>query len=543
MAAQPKKKFRYAIHLATEKTTSLDDFLTEKAAADAQEIPSKISLKFKSKLVYRKTFPSVPGWAKTLDQTYDVGNKIESASASAVILFECESRIMACTYGHGHVMLDTDKRENDFGLLIAANSLSDENVRLVEKANLGSILRDATQAANITRLQEFNVDRALSLIRRVSGSSDVSSSLSGATSITLMSDVEVPQLDELGKILLTLFNDKSYQKTGFGIIDKIKQVHDINLLDDLDAELVKDLQESPPSFELGVPEIETKPTGHITLSGTGKRTKFVDVNLATALDEIGGVTQVDDLYEHRVITYNIDGSARLKEWSLYRGLIGSIDFKGKRYALNEGRWYRIDDALLKSANTAFQTCSKGLDKTFPPWAVVFGGKSGKDQKYEPEEAYNKRICASLAEHLLFDKDFVQIPNTPGPGIEICDVLGTNAKKLIHVKRSGRRSSVISHFLNQGMNSAKLLKQYPKIKEDFFKKVEPHVTAAKLTELKNSFPDEWTVEFKFGDLPNAKGDFTIPFFSRVALDEAKREIEALGFKEVVVSFVRLSKQAK
>lgn len=542
MAAQPKKKFRYAIHLATKKVTNLDDFLTEKAGTEAEEIPARSQLKFKSKLFYRKTFPSVPGWAKTLNQTYEVEKKIESASASAVILFECEKRVMACTYGHGHVMLDSDKRENDFGLLIAANSLSDANVKLVEKANLGSILRDATQAANITKLQEFNVDRALSLIRRVSGSSEVSSSLSGATSITLMSEMEVSQLDELGKILLKLFNDKSYQKTGFGIIDKIKQVHDINLLTDLDNELVSDLQTASPSFELGVPEIETKATGHITISGTGKRTKFVDVNLATALEEIGGVSNIDDLYAHRVITYNIDGTGKLKEWSLYRGLIGSIDLKGKRYALNEGRWYRIDDALLKSANLAFQTCSKGLDKTFPAWAVT-GDPSGKNQKFEREETYNQRICKTLAEHLLFDQDFVPIPNTPGPGIEICDVLDVNAKKLIHVKRSGRRSSVISHFLNQGMNSAKLLKQYPKIKDDFFKKVEPHVSAAKLAALKSSFPEEWTVEFKFGDLPNSKGDYTIPFFSRVALDEAKREIEALGFKEVVVSFVRLSKQTK
>jgi uncharacterized protein (TIGR04141 family) len=94
-----------------------------------------------------------------------------------------------------------------------------------------------------------------------------------------------------------------------------------------------------------------------------------------------------------------------------------------------------------------------------------------------------------------------------------------------------------------MNSAKLLKQYPKIKEDFFKKIEPRVSATKLAELKDSFPDDWTVEFKFGDLPNSKGEYTIPFFSRVALDEAKREIESYGFKEVVVSFVgRVSKPA-
>lgn len=68
------------------------------------------------------------------------------------------NRVLACAFGHGHALIDEDKRENDFGLIVAANALSDENVRLVEKANLGSVIRDATQAAGITNLQEFNVD-------------------------------------------------------------------------------------------------------------------------------------------------------------------------------------------------------------------------------------------------------------------------------------------------------------------------------------------------------------------------------------------------
>lgn len=47
------------------------------------------------------------------------------------------------------------------------------------------------------------------------------------------------------------------------------------------------------------------------------------------------------------------------------------------------------------------------------------------------------------------------------------------------------------------------------------------------------------KFKFGDFPNQSGDYTIPFFSRVTLDETKREIEALGYKAVEVSFIKLS----
>lgn len=74
-------------------------------------------------------------------------------------------------------------------------------------------------------------------------------------------------------------------------------------------------------------------------------------------------------------------------------------------------------------------------------------------------------------------------------------------------------------------------------------IEAKTDKATADALRSSFPHEWTVEFKFGDFPNVKGEYTIPFFSRVAFDETKREIEAWGYKAVKISFVRLSKPTK
>lgn len=495
MATQPKKKIRYSIHLAAENIKSLDDFLTDNAKSACAEIAPRSAIKFPCKLLYRPAHPGIPDWARLLDQTFAVDGAIKSSAASAVILFECEKRVMASTYGFGHVLLDGDRRENDFGLLIAANALSAENVKLVEKANLGSVIRDAAQSAGIARLQEFNVDRALSLVRRLSGASEsVGSSLSGATSITVTSEFEPSELVELGKTLLKLYESDAYRKTAFGIIDKIKPVHNITTLTDLETKLVSDLNGSAPSFELGLPEIETKPTGFVTLSGTKKRKLFADLNLATALSEIGGVSKIDDLFAHKIIIHNVDGTGKLKEWSIYRGLVGSLAQGGKRYALNEGRWYRIDDALINAAKSTFAACSAGLDTTFPPWAIIGIGK--KKNVYEREGSYNTRASASSSSLLLFDKRLFPVPTFPGPGIEICDIFDVAKKRLIHVKRSGRRSSVISHFLNQGMNSAKLLRTYEGMKTKFFAELAKHVDTAVLVDLEKSFPQEWTVEFKF-----------------------------------------------
>jgi hypothetical protein len=186
MAEEPKKKVKYSIHLGTPGVKNLSDILTENAAAKVQEVKMRADLPFECKLFSRPTMTSEPSWSKKLDQFFEINGSIKSASAAAVLVFKCGERVMACAYGHGHALLDNDKCENDFGLLVAANSLSDENVKLVEKANLGSVIRDATQAAGITRLQEFNVDRALSLVRKLSGNAKADgASLSGASSITL----------------------------------------------------------------------------------------------------------------------------------------------------------------------------------------------------------------------------------------------------------------------------------------------------------------------------------------------------------------------
>ncbi len=268
MAEESTKKIKYSVHLAVAAVKELKEFLSESAQAGAIEIAIRAPLPFECQLFVKPMVVAIPSWAKKLDQYFKVDGAIASAPSAAVLIFRCEERVMACAYGHGHTMLDDDKRENDFGLLTAANSLSDGNVKLVEKANLGSVIRDATQAAGITKLQEFNVDRALSLVRKLSGNSeDNLSTLSGASSLTLTSHKDLNELHELGEVLLALYSSTKYRKSSFAILDKIKPVTNINLISELDHLLLIDLKTNDPSFELGIPEIDTEPVGYVTISG------------------------------------------------------------------------------------------------------------------------------------------------------------------------------------------------------------------------------------------------------------------------------------
>jgi uncharacterized protein (TIGR04141 family) len=550
MASELKKKLKYSIYLGTKAVKNLSDILTEKAKEHAQVIPLRNRMDFKCRLYFKPTEPRNPEWSTYLNEYFQVEGRIKSKSAAAVLIFRCQNRILACTYGHGHMLLDNDNCENDFGLLVVANSISDENVKLVEKANLDSVIRDITQAAGITRLQEFNVDRALSLMRKLSGNAkDNGTSLSGACSITLTSEKGIGELHELGERLLELYNSKSYRRTAFGIIDKLKPVMDRDIVAELDQKLVENINSEKPSFELGAPEVITEPTGDMTISKAGCNTRFPDISLSTLLNEVQSIKSIDQLRTYKILIHSIDDSRPIANWTVYKGLVGSLDVDDKRYALNEGKWYCVNEALQTSANQAFAAASAGLDNDFLPWPIIARGERKKDWYYEIEKKYNERICEHFPERfLLFDEDFVSIPNNPGRGNEICDLFDVQEKRLIHVKRSGRRSSIISHFLMQGMNSARLLRQYPLVKNKFFDKIKSQLRDKSYDDkfydqLISDFPYGWTVEYKFGDIPNSRGEYTIPFFSRVTFDEVKREIEALGFKAVRISFIKLSNNVK
>ncbi len=533
-------KFKYIIHLAGPSVSNFEDFLSDSAKENGKIVNARGAFAFNSLFIIKPSNEGIPGWARRLNQFFEIDGQITSSSGSAALLFECDNNILACTYGHGHNFINTDKRANDFGLRIAVNSLSSENVKLVEKANLGTSLRDFTQAAGISRLQDFDVNRALNLVRKVTGKQkDKTTSISGASSLSIMSELDLNDLETLGRELLELYNSHAYTKTPFAVIDKIKPIVDPNLIFKLDNLLISNLSSNAGSFELGIPEISTIPIGFVKVTGLRCRKRFHDLSLEQYLFLANTKLSLTNLHNHRIENYDIE-ERKIKGWSIYKGLIGSTDIENERYALNEGQWYAIDQTLKESANKAYSDSFKGLDSSFPNW-TIYGNTAGDKHTSQTELAYNESVVkANPSQFRLFDQKMFMIPNESQNKIEICDIFDFKNKRLIHVKRSGRRSSTISHFLNQGLVSARNLKMYPEIQNKFFNALKNSgLDEHTISELKSSFPQNWTVEYKFGDIPNKKGEYKIPFFSRIALESVKREIIAMEFKAIEISFIKMS----
>ena len=120
-----------------------------------------------------------------------------------------------------------------------------------------------------------------------------------------------------------------------------------------------------------------------------------------------------------------------------------------------------------------------------------------------------------------------------------DLLDIEAKRLIHVKMSGRRSSVLSHFFKQGANSASLVRSVDAVWQNVVQRISDDFGEDIAGSLRDAIEDEtrpWKVEFHIADAPMTDGSFNIPFFSRVTFRDEKIRLQSRGF-HVCVRFIR------
>jgi len=179
----------------------------------------------------------------------------------------------------------------------------------------------------------------------------------------------------------------------------------------------------------------------------------------------------------------------------------------------------------------------GWDEPPPPLVKVIDDVG--NGKYQTEESYN----AELAEHfgyVLLDKHLVDVPGVQRSGFEVCDLLDIEEKRLIHVKKNSRRSSVLSHFFKQGANSAQNLASVPTVSDQLAVVVEDlHGESARAAfhDANSDVSRKWTIEFWIADAPRASGEFNIPFFSKISLRDEVRRMRAMSYR-VALRFIRL-----
>ncbi|WP_316859785.1 TIGR04141 family sporadically distributed protein [uncultured Cohaesibacter sp.] len=511
------KSKTYSLYLAKEGITEFEELFTENA---------------KEKIRNGKVARS---------DTNDLGDAarvyvFENAPTPPTWLADISS-VFATSFAHGWQFIDDTKIESDFGLRVAINSLDDKKVRRIDRSHLGEAIKGVSQSSFQRDLQAFGIDEALDLVRRISGrvdDSDFANSLSGATALKVTREMSLGDIADVAKEALERSQSNEYQATGFYIIDKVRPTLDKLFIAKLDEAAVEAVKNDTENFELSMPGWSEEDVIYYGMYGPGLKGRFPDLLISHYRDALGDKIEELDTEticrKHGILAeFNNDAGTR-KSWSIKKALVGSIVVDGGLYAISEGEWYRLDEQFKSDVDAVFNE----LKESWPFAPLVIKkiiSEDGKKTGFESELSYNLR-CAEEYGQICLDQKILSVPAIPYGKFEACDLLDIENKRLIHVKKSSRQSSVLSHFFKQGANSAQILKTIPQARETMIEKVRELTNDATAETLAKAMGDAmagWKVEFQIIDAPRKDGGFMIPFFSRITLRDESRTLKGMTYK--------------
>ncbi|MFL9829021.1 TIGR04141 family sporadically distributed protein, partial [Rhodoplanes sp. SY1] len=223
------------------------------------------------------------------------------------------------------------------------------------------------------------------------------------------------------------------------------------------------------------------------------------------------------------------------KWSVFRCLIGCLEDKeGTRFVLNEGHWYIPSDGIFGPVEAFFRDRKAESDPNLTPFLVKSWSKNNKSgakakiiPAYEPEEDYNKRIADETG-YVLFDQKWHKSSSGEFSKLEVCDLYDASQLRMIHLKRTSRQPSMLSHLFEQGRRTADLW-QRDDVRKQFIERVRADAGDERAELLRNAKPADITIEFAIADHLNNQGHHTIPFLAKLTFESNAREIEFRGFR--------------
>lgn len=492
--------------------------------------------------------PRKPKWMQDLQTKFDLQQTFSNSSC-ALLFFRAAHRIFIATFSHGWMYLDDAFTEPDFGLKVSVNALDETRLKRLERANLGDALRGVSLSPFHRDFRSFGLDDALDLVRKISGStqSEVSPDvMTGARSLKFTGEFLLDDLPSVAAESLSLFESTAYKSTGFRIIDFVRPVTDPLLTRTLDELTANSIQKKEENFELGLPLTREDEAVGYKFVGPRIGRFFPDLVLINYIDSLGSNLKnlsSKILKSHQISAVFLDGSLPEQKWSIRSSLVGSIVHENERYAINEGEWYRIEALYRESIESGFTELVEEWVGNEPPPLIKYYNQNNSGT-LETEAEYNKRLCDKF-DFVHLDCHLIQIPDASKGSFEACDALDLIDKRFIHVKRSSRRSSILSHFFKQGSNSAQYFRNFRGVWDELAAKVQKISGPEAESSLLNLMNDEsrrWKIEFWIIDVPRADGNFNIPFFSKISLRDEARRLRAMGY-DVAVKFIPIQPEPK
>ena len=111
-----------------------------------------------------------PKWGKFLDLTKDEKVEVFNVSAYALVFLSASGRWFAVSFGLGHVKLDPDAFEQDFGLRVVLNTVAPDKLRSADiRTPDENTTTRRTQTARRSDQTAFSIDIERDIIRGLAG--------------------------------------------------------------------------------------------------------------------------------------------------------------------------------------------------------------------------------------------------------------------------------------------------------------------------------------------------------------------------------------
>lgn len=447
-------------------------------------------------------------------------------------------RFLGLTYGSGHILVERDQTELDFGMKTTMSAANPMKLNLIDSRNVGGRTRQKRVASNFeATLGALEYDFDTDIPRLIGGyckSSALGNRIDGADSLHITVKKKGFTLEKLAAKCKDIFN--SYRsdeyKQHFDFID-IANERDKGTIGRLEAQLLAALaaEQNDERIALVCPDqIEQRECTMFRLSGLGT---VEESDEPPTLDELyaylrltknsHGLAQ-DCLKNVRIAGYDEDNVQRTPKHSLIAYIVFDTELDGKRYVLSNQKWFYVDDCYLRRVEARIGQIRQCSTPSLLPWRKMTRGTA---LMYH-EEDYNN-LYAADADFLVLDRHpFRHFGRARGNSqVEFADLYHRPTNTLFCVKR-WNGSATMSHLLAQASVSAGLLRELPEYRDELFRQITSRWPRVQHASDSLALLTGMRFVYAIGtDRTNPRLDM-LPVFSKVHMLKHVRMIEGRGF---------------
>jgi uncharacterized protein (TIGR04141 family) len=470
--------------------------------------------------------PRPPKWAAFFGNLLNPATLgLLTANASALLVVPMKNRTFAITFGYGRFLLNSMVIEPRFGLYATLNAVPNDKIRSIDKETFESVLRHTReQTSKDTSIGDFGLDVERDIVHAVTGTpsdSDLGKRFAGKDALIVTRKVTLAELPELLQLYLAKSEETTYRER-FAWIDNIREVRDKAQKRQLDEALVETLRttENPKAW-LAVPDlIDWSEVDGFSYRFSKSAERHLDLHLRDYAEEISPEPlSADGLRHHAVVAWGATNETVYRHWPAYQCLHAEIVVDDATYLLSGGAWYEIDRNFVQLVNDAVAA----IPESGIPTIDIRQGESEKD--------YNVRLAAAIPGASCLDARMISYGGGKST-VEFCDVYDP-AGRMIHVKRYAG-SQVLSHLFAQATVSATAFISDEQFRQQVNGLLPPPSRLADTV----AKPNTASFEIVFVIASRSATAVTLPFFSRVTLRNANRELQNYGFR-TALKHVRLT----